>query len=500
MRRPLASAALALVGLFLAASLGATLCSAEDAASGVSAKMTLEPSTAGQTVFAFEDDIVVTFHGSVDVSKQSVGRETLKLSVLGTPWEWQITPDSYTVTIATEGFDFQGTIRVPAGTSDDVYEAQIEVAWLSIDGLVRLDAETISLTVHDLPFAFMPDTGMAHARPGGTAAFDVVVYSSPTWSGNLECHVSDVSSVPEVPWLGSVEWFLNATILEMVPGEVTAISLEVVVPTNATDARLHFILWIGIEGHDLFSRGALLSVDIKGVPIAPPPEPAWWENLPVSPWLLLTIVGLSLAVGLVGLLGGTEVGLLSLLWFLLPLFTRLRHREVLNQFTRGEIYGFIKANPGASLTAVRENLGLSNGVVAYHLRVLLREEYVVAHREGGYKRFYPRDMQVPRKRVHFTRLQVDIVDKVRRHPGIGQSELAAMLSESKQVVSYNLKVLVAAGVARVEREGSKARCYLVDGASILAEEEAGAGPEEEAVEVEPEGAGSAPSRVTMRWQ
>jgi predicted transcriptional regulator len=144
----------------------------------------------------------------------------------------------------------------------------------------------------------------------------------------------------------------------------------------------------------------------------------------------------------------------------------LRRKEVLNQFTRGEIYGFIKANPGVHLTSIKENLGLANGVLAYHLKVLVREEFLVVRREGGFKRFYPRDMKVPRKRVHFTRLQLDIVEKLSLHAGLTQASLARMLGESKQVINYNISVLIAAEVVRVEREGGKTLCYVTDGSSI----------------------------------
>jgi predicted transcriptional regulator len=240
-----------------------------------------------------------------------------------------------------------------------------------------------------------------------------------------------------------------------------------------------------------------VSVQVQGAVAPVPPEPGWLEGLPGEPWMFVLALSLVLVVGVVGVLGGTEVGLYALLLLLLPMFTRLRHREVLNQFTRGEIFGFIKANPGASLTAVRENLGLSNGVAAYHLRVLLREEYVVARREGGYKRFYPRDMRVPRKRVHFTRLQIDVVEKVRMHPGVTQSSLARLLEESKQVVSYNLKVLVAAGVVRIERDGARMLCFPVEGASVLSEEALEVEGSEEGA---PEGVPGVKVTAPVRWQ
>jgi hypothetical protein len=75
-------------------------------------------------------------------------------------------------------------------------------------------------------------------------------------------------------------------------------------------------------------------------------------------------------------------------------------------------------------------------------------------------------MRVPRKRVHFSRLQLDIVERLTMHPGSTQATLARMLDESKQVINYNVGVLVKAGVVRVEREGSKTLLYVEDSSSL----------------------------------
>jgi predicted transcriptional regulator len=254
---------------------------------------------------------------------------------------------------------------------------------------------------------------------------------------------------------------------------------------------------ITVEGHPEYTRPLEVSVMVQGVPIKPP-EPIEDTWLDIDPMLLFTIAMMAAAIGFIGFFGFTEVGLLFIMWgLLMPLFTRLKKKEVLNQFTRGQIYGFIKANPGVHLTSIKENLGLANGVLAYHLKVLIREEFLIARREGGYKRFYPRDMRVPRKRVHFTRLQLDIVEKLSMHPGTTQVSLARMLGESKQVINYNVGVLVAAGVIRVEREGSRTLLFVEDATALR--------PQVQVAELVEEGTDDeeATSRGTpspVRWQ
>ena len=462
--------AIALLAVLLAVPLAAALAPAEDVP-GLSATLALDPSTATQTVDVSAGNALALFNGHVVVTKQTVQRETVRVSLTGTPWAWELTPDSHEVVLPSDEFDVQGHLTVPSTAAEGTYVVTVEVSWVGIDGLVRLDTGTLSVAVLHIPFTLEVSPTTAQVPPGGTATFWLTVRASPALAGPLDCLAGDVSSTVQMPWLGSVYPLLDVARLELSPGGAETFALEVDVPVNATDAVLSLPVRVWVEDTPGYAREQTVTLDVQGVPVPRPSGPTWLERLAGDHWLQLAIVSAALLVGVVAFLGGTETGLLSLLFLLLPLFTRLRHREVLNQFTRGEIFGFIKANPGASLTSVRENLDLSNGVVAYHLRVLLREEYIVARREGGYKRFYPVDMQVPRKRVHFTRLQIDIAEKASLHPGISQSSLARMLGESKQVVSYNLKVLIAAGVVRVERDGPRTLVFPVEGASLLAEEE-----------------------------
>jgi predicted transcriptional regulator len=310
--------------------------------------------------------------------------------------------------------------------------------------------------------------------------------------------VGEVTSPDPGEWLERARAWLDANRMDLRSGQSDVVTLEIVIPDNAITTTMTVPVEVTVDGHPEYTRQVDVTVKVQGVPIKPPipPDNPW---LPIDPMLLLTIMMIVLAVGFIGFFGFTEVGLLFIMWgLLMPLFTRLKKDEVLNQFTRGEIYGFIKANPGIHLTAIKENLGLANGVLAYHLKVLIREEFIVARREGGYKRFYPRDMRVPRKRVHFTRLQLDMVEKLSMHPGSTQASLARMLGESKQVINYNVGVLVAAGVVRVERQGSKTLLFVENATALRPEiqvaelvEEADAEAEQPVPKVTP---------APVRWQ
>jgi len=174
-------------------------------------------------------------------------------------------------------------------------------------------------------------------------------------------------------------------------------------------------------------------------------------------------LGMALAVFLVlgGLaLGWNEVVLVAMLNLLLPVYVKLRREEVLDQYTRGKIHGYIIANPGEHYNSIKAQLRLKNGTLAYHLRVLEREGYVKTTRDGMFKRFYPDSALLPRRRSEFSAIQEIVLENVRSSPGITQNELARRMGVSSQVVNYHIRNLVAAGAVRLDREGRLTRCYL----------------------------------------
>src|SRR6266702_4746015 len=82
------------------------------------------------------------------------------------------------------------------------------------------------------------------------------------------------------------------------------------------------------------------------------------------------IVSLGILGGLAAFLSWTEPGRHAIFGALFPLYTRLKKEEVLDHFVRGQVFGVIKAEPGTNFTEIRDDLGLSNGTLAYHLRTL----------------------------------------------------------------------------------------------------------------------------------
>jgi DNA-binding MarR family transcriptional regulator len=151
-------------------------------------------------------------------------------------------------------------------------------------------------------------------------------------------------------------------------------------------------------------------------------------------------------------------------------YTRLRREKVLDQFTRGQIFGYIMAYPGSTYRGIKRGLGLNNGTLTYHLYTLERERFVRSRADGVYKRFYPIDVRIPDDAGEsVTPFQRALWNLVSEEPGISQTEAAERLGTKKQNVYYNAKRLQRAGLLRITK--SNGRTMLHPGARAPSDHE-----------------------------
>ncbi len=165
--------------------------------------------------------------------------------------------------------------------------------------------------------------------------------------------------------------------------------------------------------------------------------------------------------------GGTETGkywLLSILF--VPLYTKIKRDDVLDHFVRGQVYGYIKANPGEHYNSIKQALSLKNGTLMYHLKTLEREDYIKSVVDGRFRRFYPKEMKIPEPSdelvVKMNQIQRDILNIIKESPGISQKELAGRIGLSPPTVHYHVDIMAAARVVTVRRAGRATRCFALD--------------------------------------
>jgi len=157
-------------------------------------------------------------------------------------------------------------------------------------------------------------------------------------------------------------------------------------------------------------------------------------------------------------------GRLRVIWFpyfVLSCCRRLRPDDVLVNFARGEIYGYVRLNPGESYSDIKRSLGLAAGPLTYHLAVLEREGLVRSVPNRARRLFYSSDAPVPENGGDLRALQGRMLGILKADPGIAVSGLAAVLGVSRHVALYHIRKLVRADLVRLERRMARLRAYPV---------------------------------------
>ncbi|MGA1793373.1 MAG: PKD domain-containing protein [Thermoplasmatota archaeon] len=156
------------------------------------------------------------------------------------------------------------------------------------------------------------------------------------------------------------------------------------------------------------------------------------------------IIGGGLALAM-----STDIGRWRLFLLLIPLFSRIRRDEVLDNFERGRIYQYILLNPGDYFSHIKEMLELNSGTLTYHLKVLEQREFIRSVTDGTHKRFYPYGMRV--EPGDHRDIQSMILELLAFNPGMSQKEIARSLGVHVSTVNYHINMMVGAGLLRSDR-------------------------------------------------
>jgi len=182
--------------------------------------------------------------------------------------------------------------------------------------------------------------------------------------------------------------------------------------------------------------------------------PSWVQYAALSASLLAM-------AGTVVFLGTTELGIFAIFSFFAFLYSRIKGEEILDNFTRGQIKGYITANPGDHYNSIKQALELNNGTLAYHLKRLETERIIKSRTEGMYKRFYPYEMRVPEPDGKaLSEMQKLILERVSETPGIAQKDIAGFLRVSGGTINYHMDALIKMGRIVRRRDGMKVRYYI----------------------------------------
>jgi len=400
----------------------------------------------------------MTLQRDQDVELSSLGNVTVDVDF------------STSVYLSVEGGDLTAIITpdeklVPPGQTIIPFEVLTTVPWDAAEGSHDVKVVVSGETPDGVPFIFNRhfNVRVIQNRLGLSAVQTEMDVSGPgdyTFEiklENLGTSFDTFELTPQLPSDMAKAGFvlgLDHAILDVQPGAERFVHLTITVPENVTGA--HSITLAASSSTDSRSSSSLTFTLNLPLP-PPPPEEAAWYHQPLN----LAIVSLGLvAVGSALFLAGTEIGLFALFSFLAPLYVRLKRDKVLSHFTRGQIFGYVKASPGSTYSEILRELELSNGVLTYHLKVLEREGFIKAAKDVVHKRFYPAGQKIEPRRFRPNRLQKDIIIEIERLPGITQAQIAKLLGESKQLINYHVKILERLGFLRGERSGREIYYYM----------------------------------------
>jgi predicted transcriptional regulator len=148
---------------------------------------------------------------------------------------------------------------------------------------------------------------------------------------------------------------------------------------------------------------------------------------------------------------------IRILFFLAFLTPLIATKDKKDERTRGRILGFIEANAGIHFSALRDGLGLANGVTAYHLRQLELEESVISWRDGRLRRYAisaisSHDINSIRHPIVGTRLAILEILHQSESLGLTGKEIQDRLAISRQLLSHHMSSL--RNMKCVERKGT----------------------------------------------
>lgn len=196
---------------------------------------------------------------------------------------------------------------------------------------------------------------------------------------------------------------------------------------------------------------------LGGVPSSQARVPA------VPPILTLLAAGSGTAAAVALLL--SEAGRLAVGGLGGGLYARFSGAAVLGNEIRAGILRHVGQHPGVRYEALRKALGLSNGALAFHLRVLEREGYVTVRSQWTRRAFYASGAAPPPAEPTGAR---DVLLRLAREAPLTQAEAARRLGVSRQLARYHLLALERDGLLVAAREG-RAVSYRAATAARLVE-------------------------------
>lgn len=139
------------------------------------------------------------------------------------------------------------------------------------------------------------------------------------------------------------------------------------------------------------------------------------------------------------------------------LYRRLTRDEVLDNELRSRILKIVTDEPGTTPSDLTDTLDVSIAGVLYHVRVLVKHDYLLARRADGRITLFAKGANDRDEHDLFSSMQSRakraVLDVVFENPGIGLSEAARRLDKDPSTVKYHADALIERGLIADVSEG-----------------------------------------------
>jgi parallel beta-helix repeat protein len=173
-----------------------------------------------------------------------------------------------------------------------------------------------------------------------------------------------------------------------------------------------------------------------------------------------SLLMLSAALMTAAILGGTEIGRMSLFMLVaVPVYKR-KNKGKEDPELRGMIKGYILVHPGDTYTDIKRNLSLNDGALTWHLMKLEKASLIKSMIRGSRRLYFPANMPLPfEDGGDLHEIEKRMLHMVKTDPGMTVKVLAEELGVSSQLALYHMRKLSQRGLVSLERRGLRLKAY-----------------------------------------
>ena len=263
----------------------------------------------------------------------------------------------------------------------------------------------------------------------------------------------------------NIEFFYNKTISVSIMGTMhLQISCVLLEGTQQLFDQLVTIVVVRSEKNSTNQQEILVETQVpqklENINDIPPDYNTWYVRTSIVIIVLIFLSRSQLILGQLGSLSGI-------------LYSRLKKDSILNNDYRRKIISYLEINPGTHYSRILRDMGMKNGVFAYHLGVLEDRKMITRIRFGQLHLFYPRnniargdisqniDLHIIKK-YSLNPMQIEVLSILKESDGLVTREIAEALNCKRQNVNYHLRELSNKGLITGKKESKTSRYHLND--------------------------------------